>query len=149
MTNQPHSRDEKSAESSSRHVPTTIRVFCVWAVLVAVAAASVAGAKGSFVGGLLVLVIVAAIATTVIRGSRIAWSLMVGASALRLIYAPFAQQAWWLISIELLNVLLLVLPQSVRYIWGDESVPFSYARLRAEPPTSDVPPNDRRRDRKR
>lgn len=74
--------------------------------------------QGHIPGTVFGFLVVAGVATFVLRGSKIAWSFGLGAPAVRLAVGFSAPQAWWIVVVELLGVCLLAAPPTIEFIWG-------------------------------
>jgi hypothetical protein len=114
--------DSPGADHPQVHAPATARVYWVYAVAIATSAAVVGLTNGLVAGSVLILSVVIVMATLVYRGSRVAWTIMVGAPALRLIAVPVSPQHLWLAAVEVVSVALLLAPPSVRFVWADRMI---------------------------
>lgn len=99
-------------------VPWSIRLYWVLAAAIAIAVAAIETSEGESVSGLLALVVVLTFATLVYRRSRVAWVVVCASGAGRLALGLVSPQSAWVAGIEVVNVVLLVAPSSLRFIWG-------------------------------
>jgi hypothetical protein len=66
---------------------------------------------------LFMVVFIALIAIFLLRGSRVAWTLLVASGVVGLLMAPFESSAWWNVVLTLVSLGFLLAPSSRRFVW--------------------------------
>jgi hypothetical protein len=99
-----------------REIPILLWVYVVVSIPFSIALAIVSSSNPVFIviGPLFSIVV----ALFVLRGSRVAWLLVIAGSAITLVNFPFGSESWWSLLLPLLGAVCLLAPSSRAYVWG-------------------------------
>jgi hypothetical protein len=101
---------------SLREIPILLRVYVAVSVPVSIYFAIASSARPAF--AIVGPVFVIALAWFLLRGSRVAWLLIIAGSVISLATFPFGSTHWWSVPLALFDAVCLLVPSSRAFVWS-------------------------------
>jgi hypothetical protein len=99
-----------------RQIPIFLRVYVAVSVPLSIFFAVALSVRPAF--AVLALVFAIAIAWFLLRGSRVAWLLIIAGSVISLVTFPFGGEYPWSVPLALFDAVCLLVPSSRAYVWS-------------------------------